>query len=63
MKVSRYLFAILLFAGGALQSPPVQSQEVKVGDLVISQPWSRAAPRGADVASSYLTIENKGTTA
>ena len=61
MKVSRYLFAILLFAG-ALQSLPVQSQEVKVGDLVISQPWSRAAPRGAELASSYLTIENKGTT-
>ena len=62
MKVSRYLFAFLLFAGGALQSLPVQSQEAKVADLVISQPWSRAAPRGAELASSYLTIENKGTT-
>jgi periplasmic copper chaperone A len=61
VNVSRYLFAFLLFAG-ALQSLPVQAQEVKAGDLVISQPWSRAAPRGADLASSYLTIENKGTT-
>jgi len=48
---------------GALNSPPAQSQEVKQGDLVISQPWSRAAPRGAELANSYLTIENKGTTA
>jgi len=48
---------------GALNSPPVQSQEVKLGDLVILQPWSRAAPRGAEVATGYLTIENKGTTA
>jgi periplasmic copper chaperone A len=61
VKVSRYLFGFLLLAG-ALQSLPVQSQEAKVGDLVISQPWSRAAPRGAELASAYLTIENKGTT-
>ena len=61
MKVRRYLFALLLFAG-AFQSLPVQSQEARVGDLVISQPWCRAAPRGAELASGYLTIENKGTT-
>ena len=61
VKVSRYLFAFLLLAG-ALESLPVQSQEAKVGDLVISQPWSRSAPRGAELASAYLTIENKGTT-
>jgi periplasmic copper chaperone A len=61
VNVSRYLFAFLLFAG-ALQSVPAQSQEMKAGDLVISQPWSRSAPRGAELASAYLTIENKGTT-
>lgn len=60
MKVSRHLVALLLFAG-ALQSLPLQAQEVKAGDLVISQAWSRAAPRGAELASSYVTIENKGT--
>lgn len=60
MKVSRFIFAFLVVSG-ALQSLPAQSQEVKAGDLVISQPWSRAAPRGAELASSYLTIENKGT--
>ena len=61
MKVSKYLFSFLLFAG-ALQSLPMQAQEVKAGDLVISQPWSRAAPRGAELTSCYLTIENKGAT-
>ncbi|OKO78946.1 copper chaperone PCu(A)C [Bradyrhizobium sp. NAS96.2] len=60
MKVSRHLVALLLFTG-ALQSLPLQAQEVKAGDLVISQAWSRAAPRGAELASSYVTIENKGT--
>jgi periplasmic copper chaperone A len=62
LKVSAYLFAFTLLAG-AVQIPAARSQEVKAGDLVISQPWSRAAPKGAEVASSYLTIENKGTAA
>ncbi len=62
MKLGTYLFVSML-AVGALNGPPARAQEVKVGDLVILQPWSRAAPRGAETASSYLTIENKGTTA
>ena len=62
LRLSTYLFVCMLIAG-ALDSPPAQSQEIKLGDLVISQPWSRAAPRGAEVATGYLTIENKGTTA
>jgi copper(I)-binding protein len=62
LKVSAYLVAIMLFAA-ALQGAPAQSQEVKAGDLVISQPWSRAAPKGAEMASSYLTVENKGASA
>lgn len=62
LKPGRYLFVAMLLVG-ALNSPSAQSQEVKLGDLVISQPWSRAAPQGAETASSYLTIENKGTAA
>ena len=62
MRLSTHLFVAMLLVG-ALSTQPAQSQEVKAGDLVISQPWSRAAPRGAETASSYLTIENKGATA
>jgi copper(I)-binding protein len=62
LKLSTSLFASMLLVG-ALNSPAAQSQEVKLGDLVISQPWSRAAPAGSDLASSYLTIENKGSAA
>jgi copper(I)-binding protein len=62
LNLSACLFACILVVG-ALNSSAAQSQEVKLGDLVITQPWSRAAPRGAELASSYLTIENKGTTA
>ena len=39
------------------------AQEVKAGDLVITQAWSRATPSGAKIAGGYLTIENKGTAA
>jgi copper(I)-binding protein len=30
-------------------------------DIVVSQGWSRATPKGAKVAGGYLTIENRGT--
>ncbi|MCA6110627.1 copper chaperone PCu(A)C [Bradyrhizobium cenepequi] len=40
---------------------PAQAEDVKAGDLVISQAWSRATPSGAKVAGGYLTIENKGS--
>ena len=49
--------AALLVLSGA----PSQAQEVKAGDLVITQAWSRATPGGAKIAGGYLTIENKGT--
>src|SRR5258708_503993 len=40
---------------------PGLAEEVKVGDLVITQAWSRATPGGAKIGSGYLTIENKGS--
>lgn len=45
----------------SLFAAPVQAQEVKAGDLVISQAWSRATPGGAKIAGGYLTIDNKGS--
>jgi periplasmic copper chaperone A len=43
-----------------LLATPARAGEVKVGDLVITQAWSRATPGGAKIAGGYLTIENKG---
>jgi periplasmic copper chaperone A len=37
------------------------AEEVKTGDLVITQAWSRATPGGAKIGGGYLTIENKGS--
>jgi copper(I)-binding protein len=50
------MLAACLFA-----APSARAEEVKAGDLVISQAWSRATPGGARVGGGYLTIENKGT--
>ena len=47
--------AITLFTASA------RAEDVKAGDLVISQAWSRATPSGAKIAGGYLTIENKGS--
>ncbi|MBR1142191.1 copper chaperone PCu(A)C [Bradyrhizobium sp. AUGA SZCCT0431] len=45
-----------------LFAAPLRAQDAKVGDLVITQAWSRATPGGAKIAGGYLTIENKGST-
>jgi copper(I)-binding protein len=39
---------------------PLRADEVKAGDLVITQAWARATPGGARVGGAYVTIENKG---
>jgi copper(I)-binding protein len=41
---------------------PALAEDVKAGDLVITQAWSRATPGGATIGGAYLTIENKGST-
>lgn len=48
---------------GALLAAPVRAEDLKAGDLVITQAWSRQTPSGAKVAGGYLTIENKGSSA
>jgi copper(I)-binding protein len=57
------LLRILLYAAlaAALCAAFAGAEEVKAGDLVITQAWSRATPNGAKIAGGYLTIENKGS--
>jgi copper(I)-binding protein len=54
-------FGLVLMAG--VTGSAARAEEVKAGDLVISQAWSRATPNGAKIGAGYLTIENKGKTA
>ncbi len=54
--------ALLVLAVVCSGSSVVIADEIKAGDLVITQAWSRATPKGAKAGAGYLTIENKGST-
>jgi copper(I)-binding protein len=67
MDINRRIFRPLacLVALGIMMSyllaAPARAEDVKAGDLVISQAWSRATPGGAKTGGGFLTIENKGS--
>lgn len=46
-----------------LASGEVPAAEIKLGSLVISQPWARATPAGAPVAGGYIKVRNLGAIA
>ena len=52
------VFACLL---SGLSLAAARAEEVKAGDLVMTQAWTRATPGGAKTGGGFLTIENKGT--
>ena len=56
------LFKRSVLAAALLLSSAVSvfAADVRAGDLLISQTWSRATPGGAKIGAGYLTIENKG---
>jgi copper(I)-binding protein len=56
MRDSLFTLALAL----ALSAAPALAQEFKAGDIVVEKPWARATPKGAEVGSGYLTIQNKG---
>src|SRR5215471_17340579 len=59
---SRASFALAaVLSVGLLTTAPARAEEIKAGDLVITQAWSRATPGGAKVGGGYLTIENRGS--
>ena len=67
MNISNRIFkplaslAMLAALMNCLAAAPARAEEVKAGDLVISQAWSRATPGGAKTGGGFLTIENKGS--
>ena len=61
MPTLRVLACAALFM--VLPALALHAEDVKAGDLVITQAWSRATPGGAKVAGGYLTIENRGASA
>jgi periplasmic copper chaperone A len=60
MKITTIGFVCAALIAGAFATA-ARAEDVKAGDLVITQAWSRATPGGAKTAGGYLTIENKGS--
>src|SRR5579863_6093322 len=59
----RMIYALLVVAFlMPLVARPLGAEEAKIGNLVITQAWSRATPGGAKVGGGYLTITNQGPT-
>jgi copper(I)-binding protein len=57
-SIARAMAALAMLS--CLIAAPARAEEVKAGDLVITQAWTRATPGGAKIGGGYLTIENKG---
>lgn len=49
--------------GLAVLTTPAAAGDIQIGDIVVSNPWTRVTPPGAKVAGGFMTITNKGTTA
>jgi copper(I)-binding protein len=63
MQIRKLTFAAIACAAAlaSFLGTPVRAEEVKAGDLVITEAWTRATPKGAKTGGGYLIIENKGT--
>jgi copper(I)-binding protein len=51
----------LLAATFILAIGPASAQEYKAGSIEIKHPWSRATPKGSEVAGGFMKLINTGT--
>ena len=63
MQMRKLAFAAIACAAvlASVLGAPARAEEVKAGDLVITEAWTRATPKGAKIGGGYLTIENTGS--
>jgi periplasmic copper chaperone A len=61
---SKYLYVVstlALLSAQLVLSGAARASDYDVGSIHISQPWSRATPKGASSGAGYMTITNKGS--
>jgi copper(I)-binding protein len=56
------LLALLFIGFFSFAVSTVHARDFKAGGLGITDPWSRATPKGASVAGGYMKIKNDGST-
>jgi periplasmic copper chaperone A len=54
--------AFFITAAFSLAVTVASAADYKAGSLDISDPWSRATPKGSSVAAGYMKIKNNGST-
>src|SRR6266851_10003817 len=54
--------AFVFAAAFAFALIPAHAGDYKAGPLDVSNPWSRATPKGSSVAAGYMKITNNGST-
>lgn len=54
--------AAAVLATPAMSPTPAVADDITKGDIVITDPWARATPKGAAVAGGFMQITNKGST-
>jgi copper(I)-binding protein len=53
--------SLLLAAAFMLAIGPAAAHEFKAGSIEIKHPWSRATPKGSEVAGGFMKLINTGT--
>jgi periplasmic copper chaperone A len=61
MKFSTLLATTLTAVTLPLLANAALADDYKLGTLEISQPWTRATPKGAETGAGYLTVKNTGS--
>jgi copper(I)-binding protein len=62
MRLAFIVTACLLAASATNLASSASAADVKAGSLTITDPYSRATPKGTTVAAGYMKITNNGTT-
>ena len=64
-NLARRFTMLVAAAAAALNAFVIEAAaaDFTVGNIQIGNPWTRATPKGADVAGGYMKITNKGTVA
>lgn len=61
-KLRCFLAAVLGICGLSVAVPPLaHAHDYKVGPIKIDRLWTRATPKGSNVAAGYMNITNTGT--
>ena len=59
----RLTLAAAVVAALSISTLEASAGDFAVGSIEIANPWTRATPKGADVAGGYMRITNKGAVA